>query len=278
MTNLLTAASLFRSLGMHFFPAKTDGSKEPVWQALPKNEEGKPTWSPYKTRLATDEELIEWFEKNSYNIAVICGQSGFAAIDDDSYKAQGGQIKLASTLYQTTPSGGTHHLYKCPEGLRPPGNEKIAVDIRAFDSYIVVAPSANNGVPYKWNVGTQKEFIEAFKNLPGLPLAYLEKIQPKKENGTPGGTYDIGSAFGVKDGGRHSKIKSAIVSLANKYDKATAWKFTETINLTYLPPLGPDDLKKTFEPSYDWAKNNPSEVSPTRQSEPIPQNVSLARE
>lgn len=266
MSKLLVAAKFYQSLGWHLIPIKTDGNKKPPI-----------LWDVYKTRQATDEELEEWFEKQKYNMGVICGQSGFAVIDDDSYKAQGGQIKLASTLFQTTPRGGTHFLFKCPKGLRPSVNAELAVDIRAFDSYILVAPSSNNGIPYKWNVKSKEEFTESLNNLPDLPLAYLEKIQPKRDISLNGSEYDINSAFGASIGERNDKLKSAIVSFINKNDPETAWRLTVALNSTYKPPVEPDELQKKFNYIYEFVQKNPP-IKPGKQPEPITQNIVVSRE
>lgn len=241
MTKFFQAALFYRSLGWSLMPVKTDDSKSPDSRYLPKGPDGKPTWTPYQTRQATQAELEMWFEKNQCNIGLVCGEiSDIAVIDDDSYKAQGGQIKLASTLTQTTPRKGTHYLFKCPVGLRPSVNDELAVDVRANGSYILIYPSTINGVPYIWN--TRK--IADFKNLPVLPVAYLEKIQVQAQNEA----VDFSKIYGTPDGSRdHNLYRASCSLLAKGIPSELVYQFLLFLNSSFKPPKSEAFVRQKFE-------------------------------
>lgn len=237
---ILEAAKFYHSLGWSVIPIKKNG-KIPAFDLLPKDTFGKATWLPYETRQATQEELERWFGQGERNIALVCGEiSGIAAIDDDTYKANGGQIKLASTLTQTTPRKGTHYLYRCPAGLRPSVNDEFAVDIRANGSYILVYPSTIHGVPYIWN--TKK--IADFRNLPPLPLTYLEKIQVHSQNES----VDFSKIYGTLDGARDSNLYRAACSLlARGIPAELVYKFLLFLNSSFKPPKPASFVQQKFE-------------------------------
>lgn len=239
MTNL-EVAKFYYSLGWSIIPIIKNG-KKPQLDLLPKGADGKPTWLPYQIRRATPRELEQWFNNGQSNMALICGEiSGVAAIDDDSYKAQGGQIQLASTLTQTTPRGGTHYLYKCPNGLRPSVNDELAVDIRANGSYILIYPSTINEIPYTWN--TNK--IADFKNLPLFPLAYLEKFQVQAQNEP----VEFSKIYGTLEGARDNNLYRAACSLLAKgIPSELVFKFLLFLDSSFKPPKGEAIVRQKFE-------------------------------
>jgi len=246
---LLKAAIFYHSLGWSIIPIKAN-SKLPAIGS----------WSEFQKRRATLAELEQWFGRGNFNIALVCGEiSGVAAIDDDTYKTQGNQIKLVSTLTQNSPSGGKHYFFQCPEGLRPAVNAELAVDIRANGSYVLLAPSTINGVSYTWT--TRK--TANFKNLTVLPLAYLEKIRPQN----PGGgavheAVDFSTIYGTKNGSRDiSLYRSACSLLARDLPSELVYKFLLFLNDSFTPPLPEIEVQKKFQSAVrfilkDWDKTN----------------------
>ena len=110
-----------------------------------------------------DEDTIRswWTVHPDANIALACGEPSNvwvvdvdvghkAGVDGFASLASRG-IDLPETLYQDTPSGGRHYLYKLPEGAEPPKNKNgflPGIDIRGTGYYIVIAPSVVNGKQY----------------------------------------------------------------------------------------------------------------------------------
>lgn len=262
--NKLEWANFYKSIGWHNIPIKNGTKKAQV------------DWEYWKDNLPSKKELDGWFKVNDFDLAVICGQSGIAVIDDDSYKIDGGQIKLASTLYQTTPRGGKHWLFKCPPGLRPSVNGKLAVDIRGFDSYILVAPSEG----YKWNVGSKEEFLKALKDLPELPLKYLEKVQPKK---APGEKFDWSKLEGMAEGeGRNDAVLRAVRStLARGATKTEAVAVARGINVGFKDQLDNEELQTVVGQAFKYSDEETSKKTNSDDSDeenkiPWPQPLNKA--
>jgi hypothetical protein len=48
-------------------------TKKPLMAALPKDEDGEPTWKPYQERQASSVEVERWLKRKIQSIAVVCG-------------------------------------------------------------------------------------------------------------------------------------------------------------------------------------------------------------
>ncbi len=73
-TSLHEEAQRFRAGGVSVFPGKS-GSKLPHGALLPRNDEGTPTWNPYKERLPTAEEITDWWTRcPDAPILTVCGK------------------------------------------------------------------------------------------------------------------------------------------------------------------------------------------------------------
>jgi hypothetical protein len=76
MTNpILETARHFVSARVSPIPIRADGSKASASTLLPIDQDTlKPSWKPYQTRLATDEELVHWFSKPNVGLAIVAGE------------------------------------------------------------------------------------------------------------------------------------------------------------------------------------------------------------
>lgn len=87
------------------------------FSVIPLCRDGKiPTrkWKPYQERLATMDELIEWFIENDYTPAIVTGPiSGITAIDCDSPEAiqEAESCFITSELTQAT-KRGRHFIFR----------------------------------------------------------------------------------------------------------------------------------------------------------------------
>ena len=78
-----------------------------------------PSWKPYQSTQATDEQILEWFSKSEINIGIVTGKiSGITVVDIDN-KGDKGQAradlmlaKFPATYTVLTPSGGYHFYYQ----------------------------------------------------------------------------------------------------------------------------------------------------------------------
>ena len=135
------AVSEYLGYGWHLFPL-SPWSKVP-----PKGSNGVLDASN------REEELIAQLEANPRaNIALACGASGVVALDIDPRHGGDESLRdleethgeLPRTVTQLTANDGTHYLFKAPVGVEiAPTVGKLGpgLDVRAANSYIVLAPS-----------------------------------------------------------------------------------------------------------------------------------------
>ena len=83
----LIAAQRYLAAGLSIIPVKTDGSKAPASDVLPKefdpkDQRLKATWKPFQSRQATEDDLQRWSSKG---IAIVCGavSGSLEVIDND---------------------------------------------------------------------------------------------------------------------------------------------------------------------------------------------------
>lgn len=152
------------------------------------------SWRQYQERIATPEEVEGWFQKwPDANLALICGSiSGVWALDAD------GPLGMAyitehcphTSVYQLTPGGGVHAIYRLPRGKTVQTGARVQpeLDIRGEGGYIVIAPSNINGKPYRfrflldgWQDLTEWAYepARAGKKRPGARLGLdLSRVKP----------------------------------------------------------------------------------------------------
>lgn len=102
--------------------------------------------------------------------------------------------ELPDTLRQTTPSGGEHVIYRASGEVRPSVNAELAVDVRAWGSYIVCDPTPG----YTWESDLEPG---AIADADERVMAFLEFVRPrptKKKAAAEGGK--------VAEGGRNDHL------------------------------------------------------------------------
>jgi hypothetical protein len=156
---ILATARRYVAAGLSVIPIRTDGSKTPAANLLPKvfdpkAQRSKATWKPFQSRHATDEELRQW-SRNA--IAIVCGKiSGYLeVIDNDSlivWPKWCGLVRqhkpglLERLAIVKTPSDCYHVLYQCD---RLEGNQPLA-------RRLVVVPEGTKGA--KLYKGSAEQF------------------------------------------------------------------------------------------------------------------------
>ena len=108
------------------------------------------------------------------------------------------------TKTQTTPSGGTHYLYRAPQEPVANSASLIApgIDIRGMGGYILVSPSRNGAAGYVWEVSSREI------SLADWPKALSDRLRPKK--------LAFESAPAVIEGGRNQYLTSMAGALRRK--------------------------------------------------------------
>ncbi|MDM4014691.1 bifunctional DNA primase/polymerase [Roseiconus lacunae] len=167
---VLYTARCFTEGGLSVIPLRLDGTKRPAIRS----------WEPYQDRIATDDELVEWFREPK-GLGIVAGvvSGGLEVFDFDL-----DPLRVFNSWWEQLPSdirgklpvcetggGGFHVLYRCCEVT---GNKKIAfpadrskpyVETRGEGGYIVATGSPlevhTSGSPYMQTMGLP---------LPDLPI------------------------------------------------------------------------------------------------------------
>ncbi len=148
-------ASEYRDAGISVIPLRLDGSKAPAI----------PSWQPYRERLATTEELDQWFAQPA-GIGMIAGaiSGGIEVIDFDDGELYQPWLHMVPHIVERlpvieTPSGGWHVIFRCDEiggnikiAMDPTREKKTLIETRGEGGYIVAegSPCSTHatGLPY----------------------------------------------------------------------------------------------------------------------------------
>ena len=165
LTSTLEIATFYVDSGVSVIPLRLDGSKAPALPAGGVNE--------FKKRMATREELADWFSTNK-GIGLLGGpvSGGLEILDFDgdaerifpAWHAMVEQIVLYLPIVET-PSGGYHVLYRCCEVS---GSHKIANDPNA-DKQTLIESRGYGG--YVVGAGSPQEVHK-------LPMPYVQVAGP----------------------------------------------------------------------------------------------------
>ncbi len=160
-SGLLADARRLVQSGISVIPIKTDGTKAPAVS----------TWSPYRERMPTDEELTQWFAGGTAGIAAVCGpiSGGLEVMDFDipgkgtpeqktdfapawePYVAllieHGYEDLLNRLVLCSTPSGGRHLAYRYAslkdgnQVLARTEGGKVLIETRGCGGYFLIHPT-----------------------------------------------------------------------------------------------------------------------------------------
>lgn len=218
------------------------------YSVLPVGADKRPLvgWKDYQKRLPLENELVTWWGKNKdAGLGIVTGRvSGITVVDID-VKEKGHMTPkdFPATYTVRTPSGGWHLYYEYDPGVGTVARgweALVGVDIRNDGGY-VVAPPSNGYEVVEDNGGVLATFpAEIFKT--------------KGAGGSAGkktGSFKLSEGVGVSEGGRNDKIARVIGGLLRSMPSSLwsteVWETVVAINQTYQPPLGPEELRTTFE-------------------------------
>jgi hypothetical protein len=197
----LAAALGYAKRGMYVFPC-WPGKKTPM------TEKGL-------LEATTDpKQITSWWKRSPYaNVAIATGPSGIVVVDvdpknggDSSFEDMRADLGAAAfeTNSHTTPSGGTHYLFRAPSEPvhNSAGDLAPGIDIRGMGGYILVPPSRNGQAPYVWEVSSREITLADF------PKALQDRLRPKRA------TFETADA--VIEGGRNQYLTSMAGALRRK--------------------------------------------------------------
>src|SRR3990167_9824336 len=205
------------------------------------------SWLPYTKRLASEEEIIDWFDVRAYPaIGIVTGKiSSLFVLDIDSYKpgydkALVKSFNLPPTPCQKTARGGRQYFFKYDGDARNATGvfkKDSGLDIRANGGMVIVPPSAPDYGSYEWEISPSEELFAP------LPPS-LEKLFEKRERKS------LHEQVGLSEGTRDDSIASIVGRLAyalepREWDREI-FPTNQAINSTYKPPLSKQDLLRIY--------------------------------
>jgi hypothetical protein len=154
---LLEVVSDYVAAGLSILPVRTDGSKRPDGQLLPRTKRGGQryysSWVPLQERLPTRGELLHWYERKSRGIAIICGaiSGGLEVLDCDQAEhfqpwrelVEAQRPGLLERLPIVRTPNGYHLYYHCDEieGNQPDiardADGKVIFETRGEGGYVL---------------------------------------------------------------------------------------------------------------------------------------------
>ncbi len=238
---------------------------------LPKEKKPLVAWMEYRTRLANEKELVEWFADGTANIGIVTGPiSKIAVVDFDSQDA----LKFARRndfpscpLVKT--SKGYHAYYRYREGVRnfQKRDDLPGIDLRADGGYVVAPPSVHpSGIQYSWVEDRGLDF----------PMVELPDIilQKRPEHKTPITELYKGSARGSRNNNLARLCGSWVsdgLGFEECIEQAMLW------NAKNQPPLDRNEIVQTVESIYDKHHRNDKEEQPEQSMMPIHISEILAK-
>lgn len=266
MNRMQQAARALHACGFKTLPIKPN-SKEPACA------------HGVKDATLDDAATDAYFEHKGGHGVGISGE-GFIIFDFDCHGDVDGQEtlldwerengELPHTLAQTTPSGGYHLIYRSADEVRPSVNQDLAVDVRAWGSYVVCDPTPG----YTWECDPKPS---AIADADEKVLAFLDYIRPRKAYS---GRVEAPSGS-MKEGGRNSSLYAMACSLQGQnWDDLAIRASIETYNRMQCdPPLPQEEVDKLLESALSLPKGMSEEAKAakeraaslfTRQGKPRP--------
>lgn len=140
-----------------------------------------PSWKEFQYRLPTEEEIYEWFDGTTNDVAVVCGSvSKLVVLDTDNQDATD-YVRSQGwdrTPYQVKTSKGYHFYFSTNEKIQK-GKIRDKTDLQAEGSYVLAPPSVNKTLalqvgcdPYDLPVYSGPRVGEADNVIPFTPTPY----------------------------------------------------------------------------------------------------------
>lgn len=229
------------------------------WSVIPMRAHDKRPlikWLEYQRRLATANEINEWYRKwPTANVGIVTGSiSGLVVLDIDP--RHGGEQSLAQwekayeplplTLEARTGGGGRHLYFQHPGGVI---HNRVGIapgiDLRGDGGCVVAPPSIHSsGEAYTWVMGHEPGTL-ALAELPGW-LSTLVKSEARSPGHNPDHWRQV-IKTGVAEGVRNNTIASLSGHLlAHDVDPDVVMELLLCWNrIRCSPPLDDDEVVNT---------------------------------
>ena len=157
MTSLLDAALEYAAQGWPVFPCHPCGATNEAGEALDKRPLGTLVNNGVLEATTDAATIRAWWEAEpNANIGMNVGAANLAVIDKDPGHDDADLAPLglpATRLKASTPRGGEHLFYSISQDeIISPSASKLApaMDVRSFNSYVLLWPSRTNDGLYRW--------------------------------------------------------------------------------------------------------------------------------
>ncbi len=232
------------------------------WSVFPLNKGTKDQpavkWGEFRDRYATDEELVNWYEKNDYEIAIATGKiSNLSVLDADGIVGIQDVVRLGLSSPATVlTGGGGKQLYYQWSGETNKWNSKDhqGLDVRGEGGYVVAAGSTHpSGNKYQWSSGMtpSSAILPAWPviNIDAKPI--VQGVQVALPSPEP---WLISAMRGAGSGERHRLLVKLACYLLPRHPLDLVKAMLIDWNAKNTPPLADsevvkqvDDLNKRFK-------------------------------
>lgn len=231
------------------------------WSVFPLNKGTKDQpavkWGEYRERYATDTELVLWFEKNDYEIAIATGKlSNLTVLDADGIVGIQDIVRLGLSSPATvlTGGGGRQLYYKWSgETNKWTSKDHQGLDSRGEGGYVVAAGSRHpSGMNYRWASGV----TPSAKVLPVWPQGLFAPapFSGSSPSPKPIEPWLVDAMKGASSGERHRLLVKLACYLIPRHNYEYVKCALLDWNLKNNPPLADaevvkqlDDLDKRFK-------------------------------
>jgi len=204
-------------------------------------------WKEYQNRIATKEEIKQWWiTYPDAQLGIITGKiSGMTVVDVEK---NGDYSKLPDTAIISTGGGGRHYYYRYHEGYKNKARIAPLTDIRGDGGYVMAPPSISDKGKYEIIKRSVLTIFPHWLFKSDKPIEKTRGIGLPEYNGT--GT-----------GNRNQSLTSYLGSLLNIIHPADwqtlAWAELLKANQKNNPPLSEYEIKTIFTSITNTEKRNP---------------------
>ncbi len=251
--NIITQQAIkYRNLGLSVIPLGAITLKKKPDGSTSKNIVYPISWSKYQKEMATEDEIIEWFEVKQYpNMGIVTGKiSSLFVLDVDDYKKEFDKklfdsFKLPITPVQKTGRGGKQYFFHYTGNARNDTgifNPTSCMDVRVNGGMVIVPPTKTPYGDYEWIISPEDEI---FAPLPEKLVEMFKAEEETKERKEL--TQLVNVKTGTQEDSMTTLIGTLIKSIPQSKWSSQVWDTINQVNKTYLPPIAHKDMVRMFQ-------------------------------